>query len=74
MSGKIIWLLAISAVIFASGFYPLFILNLQTPTKNFTTTVDGVKIVYDVKKRSNTAKESPLAILLHGLARAHINR
>lgn len=69
MSRKVILLVVLGAIIFALGFSPLVLLSLQTPTKKFTaTTLDGVKITYDVTARLGTSMDVPIVMLLHGFS------
>jgi pimeloyl-ACP methyl ester carboxylesterase len=69
MNKKIAIILFVGIVIFASGFTPLVLVNTQTPSQSYTTTtVDGVRIGYDVTMKPGTPMNAPVAILVHGFS------
>jgi alpha/beta superfamily hydrolase len=69
MSRNVLLLLGLGTIIFGIGFAPLALMRLQMPTQQFTAeTIDGVRIVYDVTKKTDTMLDAPLAILLHGFS------
>lgn len=69
MSRSTTLLLISGTIILALGLSPLTLLRLQVPTNTFTaTTVDEVRIVYDVTMRPNIPMDAPIAILLHGFS------
>ena len=62
-------LLVLGTIVLALGLAPLMLRGLQVPTNTFTaTTVDGVRIVYEVTMKPDIPMDAPIAILLHGFA------
>jgi len=69
MSRSDLMLFVVGLLLFTSGFSPLALMRLQTPSETFTaTTIDNVHIGYDVTRKTNTSVDAPLAILLHGFS------
>jgi dienelactone hydrolase len=69
MNRNIAITLIVGAIIFASALTPLVLVNTQSPSQTYTTTtVDGVKITYDVTMKPGTPVNAPVAILVHGFS------
>jgi pimeloyl-ACP methyl ester carboxylesterase len=69
MNKRIVTILIVGIIIFAVGYAPIVLVNAQTPSHSYTTTtVDGVRIGYDITMKPGTPMNAPVAILVHGFA------